>query len=218
MTGRNIISKELAESIRVCLGRKVKLTLKALVRYELKGDKTENRVLAFAACRLFVLTAKVPTRVDQHFHYLDIQALESKHPNQLVMTVCDRTYSYLTNGDEGNSHEIDQMLLTLASALKNIFPAVPLTHIIRKVEVEPCSRLRSIQDLEEAVGNSLGSFRSSSNNAIGACGGFSTQYMCMCDYHALPYREEVAWDVDNIYMAHDTRELYLHDFDYLEQK
>jgi len=42
--------------------------------------------------------------------------------------------------------------------------------------------------------------------------------MCMCDYHALPYREEVAWDVDNIYMSHDTRELYLHDFDYLEPK
>ncbi|ROT84834.1 Leucine-rich repeat-containing protein 16A [Penaeus vannamei] len=40
----------------------------------------------------------------------------------------------------------------------------------------------------------------------------------MCDYHALPYREEVAWDVDTIYLSHDTRELYLHDFDYLEQK
>ena len=53
---------------------------------------------------------------------------------------------------------------------------------------------------------------------MGPCGGFSTQYMCMCDYHALPYREEVAWDVDTIYLSHDTRELYLHDFDYLEQK
>lgn len=25
------------------------------------------------------------------------------------------------------------------------------------------------------------------------CGAFSTQYACMCDYHTLPYREEVAW-------------------------
>ena len=97
----------------------------------------------------------------------------------------------------------------------------PSRHIIRKVEVEPSSRLRNIHELEEAVmGNSLSGGRcgGGSSNSIGACGGFSTQYMCMCDYHALPYREEVAWDVDNIYMAHDTRELYLHDFDYLEQK
>lgn len=53
---------------------------------------------------------------------------------------------------------------------------------------------------------------------MGPCGGFSDQYACMCDYHALPYRAEVAWDVDTIYLSHDTRELYLHDFDYLEQK
>ena len=87
-------------------------------------------------------------------------------------------------------------------------------HIIRKVDVEPSSRLRGLQELEVAVGG-VGARNSGGG---GACGGFSTQYMCMCDYHALPYREEVAWDVDNIYMAHDTRELYLHDFDYLEQK
>ncbi len=34
---------------------------------------------------------------------------------------------------------------------------------------------------------------SSEVRGIGPCGGFSTQYACMCDYHALPYREEVAW-------------------------
>ena len=27
----------------------------------------------------------------------------------------------------------------------------------------------------------------------GPCGGFSHMYACMCDYHSLPYREEVAW-------------------------
>ncbi|KAK3851985.1 hypothetical protein Pcinc_041408 [Petrolisthes cinctipes] len=78
MTGRNIITRELSDSIRQCLGRKVKLTLKVLVKVETRGDKTDNRVLAFASCRLFVLTAKVPTRVDQHFHYLDIQGIESR--------------------------------------------------------------------------------------------------------------------------------------------
>ncbi|XP_076044422.1 F-actin-uncapping protein LRRC16A-like isoform X13 [Oratosquilla oratoria] len=210
MSGRNIIPRELSDSIRQCLGRKVKLTLKVLVKVETKGDKTENRVLAFASCRLFVLTAKVPTRVDQHFHYLDIQAIESRKPNQLCLTVCDRVYTYYTTNDEQSSHEVDTMVLNLGTALKNIFPAAPLTHIIRKVDVQPPKRLSQLEDLERAT---LGGTRD-----MGPCGGFSTQYMCMCDYHALPYREEVAWDVDTIYLSHDTRELYLHDFDYLDQK
>ncbi|XP_064102871.1 F-actin-uncapping protein LRRC16A-like isoform X2 [Macrobrachium nipponense] len=202
--------KTVQDSIRQCLGRKVKLTLKVLVKVETKGDKTENRVLAFASCRLFVLTAKVPTRVDQHFHYLDIQGIESRRPNQLCLTVCDRVYTYYTTHEENSSHEVDTMVLSLSTALKNIFPAVPLTHIIRKVDIQPSKRLLQLEELERAT---LGGTRD-----MGPCGGFSTQYMCMCDYHALPYREEVAWDVDTIYLSHDTRELYLHDFDYLEQK
>lgn len=83
-------------------------------------------------------------------------------------------------------------------------------HIIRKVDIQPAKRMQQLDELERAT---LGGTRD-----MGPCGGFSTQYMCMCDYHALPYREEVAWDVDTIYLSHDTRELYLHDFDYLEQK
>ncbi|XP_071542696.1 F-actin-uncapping protein LRRC16A isoform X9 [Panulirus ornatus] len=200
----------LNDSIRQCLGRKVKLTLKVLVKVETRGDKTDNRVLAFASCRLFVLTAKVPTRVDQHFHYLDIQGIESRKPNQLCLTVCDRVYTYYTTHEENSSHEVDTMVLSLGTALKNIFPAVPLVHIIRKVDIQPLKRIQQLEELERAT---LGGTRD-----MGPCGGFSTQYMCMCDYHALPYREEVAWDVDTIYLSHDTRELYLHDFDYLEQK
>lgn len=40
----------------------------------------------------------------------------------------------------------------------------------------------------------------------------------MCDFHGMTYREEVAWDVDNIYVALNTRELSLKDFEYLDQK
>ncbi|KAL7637106.1 UNVERIFIED_CONTAM: hypothetical protein RMT77_012864 [Armadillidium vulgare] len=211
MTGRNILSRELAESIRQCLGRKVKLSLKVIVRAEVKSDKFENRVLGFSTCRLFVLTLKIPTRVDQHFHYLDIQGIESRKPNQLCLTVCDRTYSFYTNNeDPSSSHEVDTMILSLGTALKNIFPSIPIKHIIRKVDVQPPKRIQPLEDLERVT---LGGTRD-----MGPCGGFSDQYACMCDYHALPYRAEVAWDVDTIYLSHDTRELYLHDFDYLEQK
>lgn len=61
-------------------------------------------------------------------------------------------------------------------------------------------------------------FRPSDPRNVGPCGGFSAQYACMCDFHGVPYREEVAWDVDTIYLSHDTRLLNLRDFDHLEPK
>ena len=53
---------------------------------------------------------------------------------------------------------------------------------------------------------------------VGPCGGFSAQYLCMCDYYGLPFREEVAWDVDTIYFSHDSHELCLQDFEHLDHR
>ncbi|QQP32283.1 Uncharacterized protein FKW44_024178, partial [Caligus rogercresseyi] len=43
-------------------------------------------------------------------------------------------------------------------------------------------------------------------------------YACMCDFFGLPFREEVAWDVDTIYFSHDSRELRLQDFEHLDHR
>ncbi|XP_063216006.1 F-actin-uncapping protein LRRC16A isoform X3 [Bacillus rossius redtenbacheri] len=199
--------RQLFQSVKALLGKHVKILHKNVVKLETKGDKTENRVLVFSPCRLFLLTAKVPTRIDSHFHYLEIQAIESKKPNQLVLTVGDKLYSFLTPEDSG-SQEVDAMVTALALAIRNIFPAVPLTHVIRKVEVLPPCRVQQVLGAEPGL----------DKRATGPCGGFSTQYACMCDYHGMPYREEVSWDVDTIYLSHDTRDLCLRDFDHLDPK
>ncbi|MED6264714.1 F-actin-uncapping protein LRRC16A [Characodon lateralis] len=39
------VPKELLESVRDAVGRKVNLSLRKKVKLEIKGDKTENRVL-----------------------------------------------------------------------------------------------------------------------------------------------------------------------------
>jgi len=209
MSTRSQLTKDLNESVKSLLGKHVKILLKNVVRLETKGDKTEYRVLVFSPCRLFLLTAKVPTRIDCHFHYLEIQTIESKKPNQLSLTVGDKIYSFLT-GDDVGSQEVDAMVLALATAIRNIFPTVPLQHIIRKVEVLPTKRIQQLLDAELGRGHD--------GRGLGPCGGFSTQYACMCDYHGMPYREEVSWDVDTIYLSHDTRELCLRDFDHLDPK
>ncbi|XP_034249800.1 F-actin-uncapping protein LRRC16A isoform X3 [Thrips palmi] len=209
MSTRSQLTKDLNESVKALLGKHVKILLKNVVRLETKGDKTENRVLVFSPCRLFLLTAKVPTRIDFHFHYLEIQAISSVKSNQLCLTVNDKVYSFLTYEEQG-SQEVDAMVAALATAMRNIFPTVPLQHIVRKIEVQPPKRISHLQDGEIIRGAEV--------RGMGPCGGFSTQYACMCDFHTMPYRDEVAWDVDTIYLSHDTRELSLKDFDHLDPK
>ncbi|XP_012283154.1 F-actin-uncapping protein LRRC16A isoform X2 [Orussus abietinus] len=211
MSTRSQLTKDLNESVKALLGKHVKILLKNVVKLETKPDKLENRVLVFSPCRLFLLTAKVPTRIDCHFHYLEITSVESKRANQLCLTVGERIYSFTTTGSGADTVEVDAMIEALHTAIRNIFPTVPLNYIIRKIEIIPASRLQSIRGSELARSTEA-------TRHTGPCGGFSTQYACMCDLHGVPYREEVAWDVDTIYLSHDTRELNLRDFDHLEQK
>ncbi|XP_044317680.1 F-actin-uncapping protein LRRC16A isoform X2 [Drosophila rhopaloa] len=197
------------ESVKSILGRHTKILVKYMVKLETKGDKTENRVLVFTPVRVYLLSAKVPTKIECHFHYLDIVGVESKKSTHFSIVTSDRPYSFVTTGDAGNfSSNADVILTDLASAIKQIFPTVPLKYIIRKIDIQPPER--EIIFSEE--------FRPSDPRNVGPCGGFSAQYACMCDFHGVPYREEVAWDVDTIYLSHDTRVLNLRDFDHLEPK
>lgn len=80
--------------------------------------------------------------------------------------------------------------------------------VMKKLCMEPPDRLTSLQTLWE-------------NNKPaepGPCGGFSQMYRCVCDWLGLPYKEEVQWDVDTIYLTQDTRELNLQDFSHLENR
>ncbi|XP_058810147.1 F-actin-uncapping protein LRRC16A-like isoform X3 [Phymastichus coffea] len=212
MSTRSQLTKDLNESVKALLGKHVKILLKNVVKLETKPDKLENRVLVFSPCRLFILTAKVPTRIDCHFHYLEVTAVESKRANQLSLTVGEKVYNFVTMGlGSVDTTEVDAMIEALHTAIRNIFPTVPLNYVIRKIDVIPASRLQSIRGSDLARSTEA-------TRHTGPCGGFSTQYACMCDLHNVPYREEVAWDVDTIYLSHDTRELDLRDFDHLDQK
>ncbi|XP_076763742.1 capping protein regulator and myosin 1 linker 1 leucine rich repeat protein isoform X4 [Xylocopa sonorina] len=211
MSTRSQLTKDLNESVKALLGKHIKILLKNVVKLETKQDKQENRVLVFSPCRLFLLTAKVPTRIDCHFHYLEITSIESKRANQLSLSVGERSYNFTTTGAGADTTEVDAMIEALHTAIRNIFPTVPLNYIIRKIEVIPASRLQSIRGSELARSTEA-------TRHTGPCGGFSAQYACMCDLHGIPYRDEVAWDVDTIYLSHDTRELNLRDFDHLDQK
>ncbi|XP_064611980.1 F-actin-uncapping protein LRRC16A-like isoform X2 [Liolophura sinensis] len=198
------IPREIQDSMRDVLDRRIKLSIKRMVRQEVRADKVENKILAFAACRLFVLSAKVPTKVDFSVHYLDIQAIESRRLNQLSLSVGDKTHVFCSL--ETDTEEINHMIIHIGTSLKQIFPSFPLERLIKRIEVTPQERLKVMYDMMKGI----------EKKDVGPCGGFSHMYACMCDYHLLPYREEVAWDVDTIYLSQDSKELCLKDFDHLE--
>ncbi|NWQ78026.1 CARL1 protein, partial [Columbina picui] len=80
--------------------------------------------------------------------------------------------------------------------------------ILKKVTVEPSDRMANLQALWD----------SQTVAELGPCGGFSQMYACVCDWLGFPYREEVQWDVDTIYLTQDTRELNLQDFSHLDHR
>ncbi|XP_026227705.1 F-actin-uncapping protein LRRC16A [Anabas testudineus] len=198
------VSKELLESVRDAVGRKVKLSLRKRVKLEIKGDKTENRVLALASHRVYLLTARIPTKVEHSFNYLEIQGISCNKPTQLLIEYERSSFSLKLLSTE----EVNEVVAHIGNCLLRICPGLPPSKVMKKLCMEPPDRLTSLQTLWE-------------NNKPaepGPCGGFSQMYRCVCDWLGLPYREEVQWDVDTIYLTQDSRELNLQDFSHLENR
>ncbi|XP_067857781.1 F-actin-uncapping protein LRRC16A-like isoform X2 [Heptranchias perlo] len=198
------VPKELLESVRDVIGRKVKIFLKKKVKLEVKGDKVENKVLVLTSCRVFLLAARIPTKLELTFNYLEIQGISCCKPGQLVVETDRCTFPLKLTSSE----EVNEVVGYLGSCLKKMLPGVSPMRVMKKVTMEPSDRLSSLQALWE-----------SQNIAEpGPCGGFSQMYACVCDWLGLPYREEVQWDVDTIYLTQDTRELNLQDFSHLDHR
>uniref|UniRef100_I3JJ24 Capping protein regulator and myosin 1 linker 1 n=1 Tax=Oreochromis niloticus TaxID=8128 RepID=I3JJ24_ORENI len=186
------VPKELLESVRDAVGRKVKLSLRKRVKLEIKGDKMENRVLALASYRAYLLTARIPTKVRTIMSVkLSIEYERGSFSLKLPST-----------------DEVNEVVAHIGNCMQRICPGLPPSKVMKKLFMEPPDRLSSLQTLWE-------------NNKPaepGPCGGFSQMYRCVCDWLGMPYREEVQWDVDTIYLTQDTRELNLQDFSHLENR
>ncbi|KAJ0003819.1 hypothetical protein NQD34_008917 [Periophthalmus magnuspinnatus] len=190
----------LLESVREALGRGVKVELKVQVQLEIK-DKVENRVLVLAPHRLFLLTSRVPSKVEQSFSLLDLQGVSSNKPTQLVLEH-DRGFWVLRS----SVLDVDDIIAHIGLSLRKICPNYALPKLLKKLSLKPPERTEPLLERWENAPE------------LGPCGGFSLQYWVMCDHLGLPYRDEVQWDVDTIYLTQDTKELNLQDFIHLENK
>uniref|UniRef100_A0A8C5B3K6 Capping protein regulator and myosin 1 linker 1 n=1 Tax=Gadus morhua TaxID=8049 RepID=A0A8C5B3K6_GADMO len=189
------------ESVRDAIGRKVKLSLRRRVKLEIKGDKTENRVLV-APCSL--MTAVLSSlQVEHAFNYLEVQGIACNKPTQLSVEYERGSFSLKLLSTE----EVNEVVGHIGNCMLRICPGLAPGKVMKKLTMEPPERLTALQALwdDQAVDT-------------GPCGGFSQMYRCVCDWLGLPYREEVQWDVDTIYLSQDSRELNLQDFSHLENR
>ncbi|XP_056297745.1 F-actin-uncapping protein LRRC16A isoform X2 [Pseudoliparis swirei] len=198
------VPNELLDSVREAVGLRVTLTLRRRVQLEVKGDKLEPRVLALASHRAFLLTARVPSKVEHSFNYLDIQGISSNKPTQLLLESERGLWSLRL----GSVEEVDEVIAHIGVCLLRICPTRSPVKAMKKLVLKPPERTTSLQAVWDQPGSA----------DLGPCGGFSLQYWCVCDHLGLPYREEVQWDVDTIYLTQDTRELNLQDFIHLENR
>ncbi|XP_061680271.1 F-actin-uncapping protein LRRC16A-like isoform X2 [Syngnathoides biaculeatus] len=194
--------KELFDGVQEAAGRSLNLTLRCRAQPEVKGEKADDKVLALASDRAFLLSAHVPPKVEHSFSYLDIQRLHSNKPTQVSLECrrggpCTLWFSSQKDSDRVVGH--------VGSRLVRICPDMSL---LKRFHVMPAERwvaLRGVWERQGAVD-------------LGPCGGFSDQYRAVCDNLDLVYREEVQWDVDTIYLSQDTTELNLRDFSHLDSR
>uniref|UniRef100_A0A803VBN4 Capping protein regulator and myosin 1 linker 1 n=1 Tax=Ficedula albicollis TaxID=59894 RepID=A0A803VBN4_FICAL len=160
--------------------------------------------LVLASCRAFLLTSRIPTKLELTFSYLEIQGVTSSKPGQLIM----ETEKCSISMKMASSEDVNEVLAHIGTCLRKIFPGLSPVRIMKKVTMEPSERLANLQALWD----------SQTVAELGPCGGFSQMYACVCDWLGFPYREEVQWDVDTIYLTQDTRELNLQDFSHLDHR
>nr|XP_046207834.1 capping protein, Arp2/3 and myosin-I linker protein 3-like [Oncorhynchus gorbuscha] len=203
MAGNTDISYSLQEYItqllkpqKICLMRQVQLN-------QPKG-KAESRVLVMTLWRAYVVHSKQPARVESSFSYLEIYAISIESLNQVVIETDRQTCSLSLTSVE----DLEAMVSHVTASLKKIFPDSSPGKILKKIP----------PDLQERLWNLATRVEEHLTGTLGPCGGFSETYAALCDFNELPCREEVQWDVDNIYYVQNCREFNLLDFSHLENR
>uniref|UniRef100_A0A673TM80 Capping protein regulator and myosin 1 linker 1 n=1 Tax=Suricata suricatta TaxID=37032 RepID=A0A673TM80_SURSU len=156
------------------------------------------------SCRAFLVTARIPTKLELTFSYLEIHGVLCSKPAQMVV----ETDKHSISMKMASPDDVSDVLAHIGTCLRRIFPGLSPVRIMKKVSMEPAERLASLQALWD----------SQPVAEQGPCGGFSQMYACVCDWLGFSYREEVQWDVDTIYLTQDTRELNLQDFSHLDHR
>ncbi|KAL2097131.1 hypothetical protein ACEWY4_006338 [Coilia grayii] len=196
------VSKEITDSIRKVID-KPSIKFVRAVKLDTKSGKSEDRILVLTTWRLYLMAAKMPTKVEQTFNFLEIRGMNAYPEYQVVIETDKAAYSLRLQCID----HLDQLIGHVNFALSRIFN--------NSIFAPPICRLDG--ELTEG-GQKFSPSSETSVEAQRACGGFSETYAALCDYNGIGCKEEVQWDVDTIYHSQDNREFNLLDFSHLESR
>ncbi|XP_066569648.1 capping protein, Arp2/3 and myosin-I linker protein 2 isoform X2 [Amia ocellicauda] len=166
--------------------------------------KADERILVMTLWRGYVFHSRQPIKVESSFSYLEIYAINIASLNQAVIETDRQRYtlSLMSLGD------LELVVSHVTASLKKIFPDSSPGKLLKKTPTELHERFKRLTTaVEERM-----------NGSQRPCGGFSETYAALCDFNEFPCREEIQWDVDNIYHIQNCREFNLLDFSHLDSR
>ncbi|XP_064242447.1 capping protein, Arp2/3 and myosin-I linker protein 2 [Passer domesticus] len=196
------IPTELQEGITTFLGTK-KVLLVLSIQLQVKS-KYDDFILVLTPWRAYVLPVMLPVRVHSSFSVLEVREMTVQEPSVVVIETDAASYAFRFLSLD----DLEQVVIHVTMSLKKVFPDSSLGTLLRNC---PPSLYERIQQITDSLEEMLQSNR-------GPCGGFSETYAALCDYNGFAFREEIQWDVDNIYHSQDCREFNLLDFSHLESR
>ncbi|KAM8799266.1 capping protein, Arp2/3 and myosin-I linker protein 2 [Eudromia elegans] len=196
------IPAELQEGIAAFLGTKKILLVKA-VQLQVKS-KYDDYILVLTPWRAYVLLVMLPVRVHSSFSFLEVREMTAREPSLVAIETDTSSYAFrLMSFDD-----LEQVVIHVTMSLKKVFPDSSPGTLLKNSPPDVYERIQRITDsLEEMLQSNQG-----------PCGGFSETYAALCDYNGFAFREEIQWDVDNIYHSQECREFNLLDFSHLESR
>ncbi|XP_074439464.1 capping protein, Arp2/3 and myosin-I linker protein 2 [Larus michahellis] len=197
------IPAELQEGITAFLGTK-KVLLVMSIQLQVKS-KYDDYILVLTPWRAYVLPVMLPVRVHSSFSFLEVREMTVREPSLVVIETDAASYAFRFMCFD----DLEQVVIHVTMSLKKVFPDSSPGTLLKNSPRNLYERIRQITDsLEEEMLQS----------SPGPCGGFSETYAALCDYNGFAFREEIQWDVDNIYHSQDCREFNLLDFSHLESR
>ncbi|XP_049661738.1 capping protein, Arp2/3 and myosin-I linker protein 2 [Accipiter gentilis] len=196
------IPADLQEGITAFLGTK-KVLLVMSVQLQVKS-KYDDYILVLTAWRAYVLPVMLPVRVHSSFSFLEVRDMTVREPSLVVIETDAASYAFRFMSFD----DLEQVVIHVTMSLKKVFPDSSPGTLLKNSPPNLYERIQRITDsLEEML-----------QSSPGPCGGFSETYAALCDYNGFAFREEIQWDVDNIYHSQDCREFNLLDFSHLESR
>ncbi|KAM6123733.1 LOW QUALITY PROTEIN: capping protein, Arp2/3 and myosin-I linker protein 2 [Phoenicopterus ruber ruber] len=196
------IPAELQEGITAFLGTK-KVLLVMSIQLQVKS-KYDDYILVLTPWRAYVLPVTLPVRVHSSFSFLEVREVTVREPSLVVIETDAASYAFRFMSFD----DLEQVVIHVTMSLKKVFPDSSPGTLLKNSPPNLYERIRQITDsLEEML-----------QSSPGPCGGFSETYAALCDYNGFAFREEIQWDVDNIYHSQDCREFNLLDFSHLESR